>query len=106
MPRVFGTAMRPRVKVRKSNTAIYCTLTNDQDNKIIMAVSSSNIDTKKNGNKKNNCNKEKARKLGELLGDRIKERDIKEIVFDRGPYLYHGKVMALADGIREKGIKF
>jgi large subunit ribosomal protein L18 len=79
---------------------VYCSLRNDYDNKVLATMSSKNIDKKKN------CNKEKARQLGVLFGDNIKKLNIKEIVFDRGRYLYHGKVMAFAEGIREKGIAF
>lgn len=100
MSKILGTASKPRVTVYKSNTAMYCSLRNDCDNKILATISSKNIDKKKN------CNKEKAKKLGELLGDSLKKLNIKEIVFDRGKYLYHGKVMALAEGIREKEIIF
>ena len=100
MSKILGTTSKPRVIVYKSNTAMYCSVRNDCDNKILTTISSKNIDKKKN------CNKEKAKKLGELLGDNMKKLNITEIVFDRGKYLYHGKVMALADGIREKGIIF
>ena len=100
MHRILGTVSKPRVIVHKSNTAVYCSLRNDYANKVLATMSSRNIDKKKN------CNKEKAKKLGELLGDVIKKLNIKKIVFDRGNYLYHGKIKALAEGIREKGIVF
>lgn len=88
------------VCVFKSNTAIYCFLKDMKNNKVIKSVSSRNL-----YKDSYNCNVEKSRNTGIKMGEIINELGIKEVVFNRNGYLYHGKVKALADGIRSVGIK-
>ena len=92
---------RLRLSVSKSNTAIYCRLIDDEKKTIIFSLSSREI----NKNKKN-CNIEIARKTGEVMGEKILDFGITTISFDRNGYLYHGKVLAIAEGIRSKGVIF
>ena len=88
------------VCVFKSNTAIYCFLKDMKNNKVIKSVSSRNL-----YKDSYNCNVEKSRNTGIKMGEIINELGIKEVVFNRNGYLYHGKVKAFADGIRSVGIK-
>ena len=88
------------VCVFKSNTAIYCFLKDMKNNKVIKSVSSRNL-----YKDSYNGNVEKSRNTGIKMGEIINELGIKEVVFNRNGYLYHGKVKALADGIRSVGIK-
>jgi len=88
------------VYVFKSNTAIYCTLKDMKNNKVIKSISSRNL-----YKDSYNCNVEKSKNTGVKMGEIINGLGIKEVVFNRNGYLYHGKVKALADGIRSVGIK-
>lgn len=96
-----GTTERPRLNVFKSNTSIYCQLIDDEKNKILTSFSSREL----NKDKKN-CNIETAKKTGEGMGQKILDLNIKKISFYRNGYLYHGKISAVAEGIRAKGIIF
>jgi large subunit ribosomal protein L18 len=95
-----GTTERPRLTVFRSNKGIYAQVINDLEGKTL--VSASTIDIKDSGLKKG----EAAGKVGELLASRAKEQKIAKVVFDRGSYLYHGRVKALAEGARKGGIQF
>ena len=91
-----------RVSVYRSNKNIYCQLIDDIAQKTIAASS-----TKEESLKIEKFNIDAAKKVGLALGEKaIKLLDTKEIYFDRGSYIYHGKVKALAEGIREAGLKF
>jgi len=92
---------KPQVTVFRSNTCIYCSLINVKDNRKLASTSSREIEEDCK-----NCNTEKAYRTGELLGEKIKALNIKEVIFNRNGYLYHGKIKSLADGIRSKGIVF
>lgn len=96
---VKGTAEVPRLSVYKSNKCIYAQLINDERGHTLLATSSNALDTP-------GIDVEKARKVGELIAERALEKDIKAIVFDRSGYVYHGRVKALAEGARAKGLKF
>jgi len=96
--RLKGTAERPRLAVYRSNKDIYCQLIDDVKNVTIAATSSKEI---KEGNKS-----EQATNVGKQIADMAKQSNIETVVFDRGGYLYHGRVKALADGARENGLKF
>jgi len=97
---VVGMPDRPRLTVFRSNKGIYAQVINDLDGKTIVSASSQEI-------KESGINKSQAaEKVGELLAGRAKEKKIGQVVFDRGGYLYHGRVKALADGARKGGIKF
>lgn len=99
---IRGTSDRPRVSVFKSNKHIFVQLIDDDKGKTI--VSSKVISGKKT--KLKGAKTEIAKKIGELVGEKAKEAGIKEAVFDRGGYKYHGRVKALAEGLRAGGLKF
>ncbi len=96
--KVSGTESRPRLNVFRSNKAIYTQIIDDTTGKTI--VSASSLELKLKGN-----NIEVCQKVGEELGKRAKDKGITEVVFDRGGYLYHGKVKQVADSAREAGLK-
>jgi large subunit ribosomal protein L18 len=98
--RISGTTERPRVSVFRSNKAIYAQLVDDVAAATLVAARSAEIDTA--GLKKADV----AKKVGELLAQRAKDKGIERVVFDRSGYLYHGRVKALAEGAREGGLVF
>ena len=98
---VRGTPERPRVAVFRSNRHIYAQLIDDVDGRTLVAASSLDTDAKGDVAKK-----DVARKVGELLGRRAVEKGVQAAVLDRGGRLYHGRVMQLAEGAREAGLKF
>ena len=98
--RLHGTPERPRVSVFRSNKAIYAQLVDDATATTIAAARSNEV--KAPGLKKS----EVAKKVGELLAQRAKDKGIDRVVFDRSGYLYHGRVKALAEGAREGGLVF
>ncbi len=102
--RVRGTSGRPRVHVFKSNTYVYTQVVNDLDNAVLAAASSQEQAFKDRS--KATKNKAACAVLGELLAERLKAKNIGRIVFDRGTYLYHGRIKALADAMRKQGIDF
>ena len=98
--KVSGTMTRPRVTVYKSNRRTYLQAIDDSSGRTIAAAS--------------NCEKELRRikndaasllELGQVMGERLQKLEIKSVVFDRNGYLYHGRVKALADGIRKTGVQ-
>ncbi len=100
--KVTGTSNIPRLNVFRSNSNIFAQIIDDE--KKVTLVSASSID--KELKLENGSNVEAATKVGELLAKRAKEAKIKEVVFDRGGYLYHGRVKALAEAARENGLEF
>ena len=96
--RLSGTQERPRVSLFRSNKNIYLQLIDDSEGKTLASASSLKSDNK-------SINKDLSKKLGIEFGEKISKLGIKKVVFDRGGYLYHGKVAAIADGIRESGIE-
>lgn len=100
--KVSGTSATPRLNVFRSNNNIFAQIIDDE--KKVTLVSASSID--KELKLENGSNIEAATKVGELLAKRAKEAKIKEVVFDRGGYLYHGRVKALAEAARENGLEF
>jgi large subunit ribosomal protein L18 len=100
--KLFGTAERPRLNVFRSNKHIYAQLIDDE--KQVTIASASTLD--KEFNLESTSNVEAAAKVGELVAKRALEKGIKKVVFDRGGYLYHGRVKALADAAREAGLEF
>lgn len=100
--RVFGTAERPRLNVFRSSKHIYAQLIDDE--KGVTLASSSTVD--KELNIENGGNIEAAKQVGATIAKRAIESGYKTIVFDRGGYLYHGRVKALADAARENGLNF
>lgn len=100
--KIFGTAERPRVSVFKSNKHIFVQFIDDDANKTI--ISSKIVSGGKSKIKGNKT--DKAAKIGEMLAEKAKEAGIKEIIFDRGGFKYHGRVKAVAEGLRKGGLKF
>ena len=100
--KVSGTAERPRLCVFRSNKNIYAQIIDDA--KGVTLVSASTLD--KDLELANGGNKDAATSIGKLVGQRAIEAGITEVVFDRGGYIYTGRVKALADGAREAGLKF
>ena len=98
--KISGTKERPRVSVFKSNKAVYAQIIDDMSGNTM--VSCSSVEIKKFG--KNNV--ESSKEVGLKLAEKAKKKGIKEVLFDRGGYLYHGRIKELAMGIRSKGIKF
>ena len=99
--KVFGTASTPRLCVYRSIANIYAQIIDDQAGKTLVSASSTEKDFGATGG-----NKEAARKVGNLIGERAKAAGIDCVVFDRGGYLYHGRVQELAEGARESGLQF
>lgn len=98
--KVQGIAVKPRLSVFRSNTGIYAQLIDDVNGKTIASASSAALKGEK-GTKV-----ELSKKAGLKLAELAKSIGITEVVFDRGGYLYHGRVKALAEGAREGGLKF
>lgn len=102
---IFGTAEKPRLSVNRSLNQIYGQVIDDTTGKTLIAASSLTkeiADDLKNAKSK----VAKSKVVGEYLGKKAVEAGIKNVVFDRGTYRYHGRVKALADGARESGLKF
>lgn len=100
--KVSGTPARPRLNVYRSNQHIYAQLIDDV-NKVTLASAST---VEKDLNLESTGNVEAAQKIGELVAKRALEKGVKEVVFDRGGYLYHGRIKALAESAREAGLEF
>ena len=99
--KISGTAERPRLSVFRSEKNIYAQIIDDVAGKTLAAASSVEKDFGCSGS-----NKEGARKVGKLVAERALQKGIEEVVFDRGGYIYHGRVQELAEGAREGGLKF
>ena len=99
--KINGTAECPRLNVFRSSKHIYAQIINDETGVTLCAASSMSKDFDGNGG-----NKEGARKVGEMIASAAKAKGIENVVFDRGGYLYHGRVKELAEGARENGLKF
>ncbi|MCR4628820.1 MAG: 50S ribosomal protein L18 [Bacillota bacterium] len=102
--RFSGTAQRPRLAVFRSNDHMYAQIIDDEKQVTLAAASTVEKDVKAELTKTNNV--EAASYVGTLIAKRALEKGIEEVVFDRGGYIYHGKVQALADAAREAGLKF
>ena len=100
--KVVGTKSVPRLNVFRSNSNIFAQIIDDEASKTLVSASSIDKELKL----ENGGNIEAASKVGELLAKRAKKAKISEVVFDRGGYLYHGRVKALAEAARENGLKF
>ena len=99
--KISGTAQRPRLNVFRSTKHIYAQLIDDVNGVTLASASSMDKGFEGNGG-----NAEGARKVGEMIAKNAASKGISEVVFDRGGYLYHGRVKELADGARENGLKF
>ncbi|MCP3956797.1 MAG: 50S ribosomal protein L18 [bacterium] len=103
--RVQGTPERPRLAVHKSLRYIYAQVIDDQNSRTLAQASSAEEALRKEL-KGSAGNAEAARKVGEAVAERAKGQGIEKVVFDRGGAIYHGKVKALAEGARAKGLVF
>ncbi|AIF42064.1 MULTISPECIES: 50S ribosomal protein L18 [Virgibacillus] len=99
---LFGTQERPRLNVYRSNKHIYVQLIDDINGKTVASASTKDNELKVEAT----GNVEAAKQVGELIAKRAQDKGYKSIVFDRGGYLYHGRVKALADAAREAGLEF
>ncbi len=99
--KISGTAQRPRLSVYRSLNNIYAQIIDDEAGNTLVAASSNEKTFKEYGG-----NKDAAKEVGKLLAERAAEKNITEVVFDRGGYVYEGRVEALAEGAREGGLKF
>ncbi|MBI5574175.1 MAG: 50S ribosomal protein L18 [Elusimicrobia bacterium] len=98
--KVFGTAERPRMVIHKSNKHIYVQFVDDLKGKTLLSVSSSTLKLKNAANIKASVS------LAEAASKKAISAGIKQVVFDRGGYIYHGKVRAFAESCRKAGLKF
>ena len=99
--KISGTPERPRLNVYRSNANIYAQIIDDVNGVTLVSASSLEKDFEGFGG-----NIEAAHKVGKTVAERAKAKGIENVVFDRGGYLYHGRVKALAEGAREGGLKF
>ena len=99
--KVSGTASRPRLAVYFSNRHVYAQIIDDVAGNTLVSASSLDKEIEGNGG-----NKTAARAVGKLVAERAKAKGIDTVVFDRGGYLYHGRVAELAEGAREGGLEF
>ncbi|MHB1021804.1 MAG: 50S ribosomal protein L18 [Acidobacteriaceae bacterium] len=98
--RIHGTAERPRLNVYRSLNHIYTQLIDDNAGVTLVSASTASAKLKTGGNVA------AAKEVGKLIAEKAQEKGIKKVVFDRGGYLYHGRIKALADAAREAGLEF
>ena len=99
--KVSGTAERPRLCVYRSNTNIYAQIIDDVAGNTLVSASTLDKDVKTKY-----ANKEAAKEVGTLIAKKALEKNIKDVVYDRGGYIYHGVIKELAEAAREGGLKF
>jgi len=102
--RMSGTPERPRLAVFRSQSHIYAQLIDDDAGRTLCSASS--LDKELKGDAKRGADVDSAKKVGQLIASRAKEKGIEAVVFDRGGFQYHGRIKALADAARESGLKF
>jgi large subunit ribosomal protein L18 len=105
--RISGTAERPRLAVFRSNSHIYAQVIDDQAGRTLAAASSSEPGLKATftGDVRGG-NRAGAEALGKVIAERLKEKGVTKVVFDRGGFLYHGRIRAIADAARAAGLEF
>ncbi|HYL93820.1 MAG TPA: 50S ribosomal protein L18 [Alphaproteobacteria bacterium] len=102
--RLAGTSERPRLNVYRSLNHIYAQVIDDSTGTTL--VSANTVQGGKKGARSTGGNVAKAKEIGKEIAERAKQKGIKKVVFDRGGYLYHGRIKALADAAREAGLEF
>ncbi len=102
--RVVGTTERPRLNVYRSLHHIHAQIIDDSIGHTLVAASS--VEPELRAKLGSTGNQEAAKEVGLILAQRAKEQGIEQVVFDRGGYIYHGRIAALADGAREGGLEF
>lgn len=100
--KISGTTLRPRLNVYRSNQNIYAQLIDDEKNVTLVSANTNEKDL----NLDSKGNIAAAEQVGKLIGERAIDKGFKSVVFDRGGYLYHGRVKALAEAAREAGLEF
>jgi len=98
--KLAGTTERPRLSVHRSLNHIYAQVIDDQTGQTLVSASTLALKAKTGGNVA------AAKEIGKTIAEKAKEKGVKKVVFDRGGYLYHGRVKALADAAREAGLEF
>lgn len=101
-----GTAERPRLSVYRSNKHIYAQIIDDTAGHTLASASTMDKALVKDGSLESTSNIEAAKAVGEAVAKKALEKGVETVVFDRGGYVYHGRVQALADAAREAGLKF
>ncbi|WP_297455001.1 50S ribosomal protein L18 [Persephonella sp.] len=104
--KVFGTAERPRMAFFKSLNNLYVQIIDDEAGKTLVSASTIDKDFVEKYGVRGGKNIEMAKKLGEFIAEKALAKGIENVVFDRGGFIYHGKVKAFAEAAREKGLKF
>ncbi|HOX07679.1 MAG TPA: 50S ribosomal protein L18 [Planctomycetota bacterium] len=104
--RVFGTGQRPRLCVFRSNTHIFAQIIDDQRGHTLVAAGSLSKELRDGLGTKKGRGKQAAALVGKLIAERALAQQVKDVVFDRGGYKYHGRVKELADAARKAGLKF
>ncbi|MBR0423249.1 MAG: 50S ribosomal protein L18 [Clostridia bacterium] len=99
--KIQGTSSRPRMNVFRSRSNIYAQIIDDVKGTTLVSASSIEKDFKEYGG-----NKDAAKKVGQIIAKRALKKKIKDVVFDRGGYIFHGRVKELAEGAREGGLNF
>lgn len=102
--KIQGTSERPRLNVYRSLQNIYVQIINDENGETL--VSASTLDKELKNKVKNGGNIQAAKAVGKLIAQKALKKGIKQVVFDRGGYLYHGRVKGLAEAAREAGLEF
>lgn len=102
--RVSGSGERPRLNIFRSSKHIYAQVIDDLKGQTLAAASS--LSKELRGQFKTGANKAAARAVGKLIAQKAKEKSVSKVVFDRGGYVYHGRIKELAEGAREGGLKF
>jgi len=102
--RVEGSPQRPRLAVYRSQSHMYAQVIDDEAGRTLCAASTT--EKTLGGKGKKGANVEAAKAIGKAIAERAKEKGIEAVVFDRGGFLYHGRIKALADAAREAGLKF
>ncbi|MFH1563104.1 MAG: 50S ribosomal protein L18 [Nitrospirota bacterium] len=100
--KIFGTELRPRLSVHRSLKHMYAQIINDDEGKTLVFVSSTKSGFIEDSMKKTDV----AKKIGTLIAEQAIDKGIKKVVFDRGGFLYHGRIKALAESAREAGLEF
>jgi large subunit ribosomal protein L18 len=102
--RVGGTAERPRLAVHFSGKHVYAQVVDDEAGKTVVSAATTEKDLRSKG--KATANRATAEQIGKVIAERLLAKKVDKVIFDRGGFLYHGKVKALADAARESGLKF
>ena len=104
--KVQGTAERPRLCIHKSLRHLYAQLVDDAAGRTLLAATTNRKELRESSGRKSFRNKEWAKRLGKEIGEKAVQAGIRQVVFDRGGYLYHGCVKVFADAAREAGLQF